>query len=84
VAEVSANVRRARQLLVAGAVGGHGVWLLAVLVSGLTLGAPGAASAAVAGVLTIAFFSIGQAVQVLVADPIYDEPESGPNPGPQR
>lgn len=68
MAEVSANVQRARRLLVGGAVGGHGVLLLAVVTFGLTLGGPGAASAAVAGILTIAFLTIGQAVQILVAD----------------
>lgn len=64
----SANVARARRLLVGGAIGGHAVLAVAVVVFALTLGLPGAVSAAVAGVLTIAFFTIGQAVQVLVAD----------------
>ncbi len=66
--EVSANVRRARRLLAGGAVGGHAVLVLAVVGFGLTLGLPAAASAAVAGILTIAFLTIGQAVQILVAD----------------
>lgn len=44
------------------------VLLVAVAGFGLTRGLPGGVSAAVAGVLTIAFFTIGQAVQVLVAD----------------
>jgi ATP synthase protein I len=35
---------------------------------GFAGGAAGAVSAALAGILTIAFFTIGQAVQVLVAD----------------
>ncbi|MCC6495170.1 MAG: hypothetical protein IT193_02800 [Propionibacteriaceae bacterium] len=68
MAEVSANVQRARSLLVGGAVGGHSVLLLAVVGFGLALGVPGAASAAVSGILAIAFFTIGQAVQILVAD----------------
>lgn len=68
MAELSASAQRARRLLVAGAVGGHGILLLAVVTFGLTLGGAGAASAAVAGIVTIAFFTIGQAVQVLVAD----------------
>ena len=64
----SANAVRARRLLAGGVVGGHGVLLTAVVGFGLTRGVPGAATAAVAGILTIAFFTIGQAVQVLVAD----------------
>lgn len=64
----SPNVLRARRLLAGGAAGGHAALLVCVVVFGITGGVPGAVSAALAGVLTIAFFTIGQAVQVLVAD----------------
>lgn len=59
---------RARRLLAGGAVGGHLALLTCVGVFLVTGGVAGGASAAVAGVLTIAFYTIGQAVQVLVAD----------------
>lgn len=59
---------RARRLLAGGAVGGHAAWLTCIVAFGLAGGVSGAVSAALAGVLTIAFFTIGQAVQVLVAD----------------
>lgn len=68
MAEASANVKRARRLLAAGVAGGHAALLLAVVAFAIARGLPAAVSAAVAGVLTIAFFTIGQAVQVLVAD----------------
>ena len=64
----SANALRARRLLAGGAVGGHAVWVSCVVAFGLVGGVAGAVSAALAGVLTIAFYTIGQAVQVLVAD----------------
>jgi len=64
----SPNVLRARRLLAGGAVGGHLALLTCVGVFLVTGGVAGGASAAVAGVLTIAFYTIGQAVQVLVAD----------------
>ena len=59
---------RARRHLDGGAVGGHVALTVCVVVFGLTGGVPGAISAALAGILTVAFFTIGQAVQVLVAD----------------
>ena len=68
MAELSLNRRRAQQLLVGGATGGHLALLLAVLGFAAASGLSAALSAAVAGVVTIAFFMIGQAVQVLVAD----------------
>lgn len=49
-------------------MGGHVALLVAVVAFGLTGGVAGAISAALAGVLTVAFFTIGQAVQILVAD----------------
>lgn len=64
----SPTALRARRLLAGGAAGGHAALLVCVVVFGITGGVPGAVSAALAGVLTIAFFTIGQAVQVLVAD----------------
>jgi hypothetical protein len=59
---------RARRLLAAGAAGGHLALVVCVVGFGLAGGLSGAVSAALAGILTIAFFTIGQAVQVLVAD----------------
>jgi hypothetical protein len=64
----SPNVLRARRLLAGGAVGGHAVLASCVAIFWLSGGVAGAISAALAGILTIAFFTIGQAVQVLVAD----------------
>lgn len=68
MASRSANVERARRLLAAGAAGGHLVLLVVVAIFALTGGVRAAVSAAVAGIVTIAFFTIGQAVQVMVAD----------------
>jgi hypothetical protein len=64
----SPNVMRARRLLAGGAVGGHAALVSCVVAFGIAGGVRGAVSAALAGVLTVAFFTIGQAVQVLVAD----------------
>jgi hypothetical protein len=64
----SANVMRARRLLAGGAIGGHSILLSCVAIFGLSGGVAAAISAALAGVLTVAFFTIGQAVQVMVAD----------------
>ncbi len=64
----SPNVLRARRLLVAGAAGGHIALVICVVVFGLVGGLAGGVSSALAGILTIAFFTIGQAVQVIVAD----------------
>ncbi len=64
----SPNVERARRLLAGGALGGHLALLIMVAIFAGAGGAAGALSAAVAGILTIAFFTIGQAVQVLAAD----------------
>jgi hypothetical protein len=66
--EPSPNVLRARRLLAGGAVGGHLSVVVCVIVFGWAGGAAGAVSAALAGILTIVFFTVGQAVQVLVAD----------------
>ena len=59
---------RARRLLTGGAAGGHVALLTCVGAFAIAGGVPSAVSAALAGVLTIAFFTIGQAVQVIVAD----------------
>lgn len=64
----SPSFQRARKLLLGGLVGGHLAWLVAIVALGLGGGARGAVSAALGGVLVIAFFTIGQAVQVRVAD----------------
>jgi hypothetical protein len=64
----SANVQRARRLLAGGAAGGHAALLTCVGIFLVAGGRNAALSAAVAGVVTIAFFTIGQAVQVVVAD----------------
>lgn len=65
---LSPNVRRARTLLVGGLVGGHLAWLACVVGFGVAAGPGAALSAAVGGVLALAFFTIGQAVQVRMAD----------------
>ncbi|MGC3993262.1 MAG: hypothetical protein QM779_03900 [Propionicimonas sp.] len=64
----SPNVLRARRLLAGGAIGGHVALAVCVVGFGVSGGTLSAVSAAIAGILTIAFFTIGQAVQVLVAD----------------
>lgn len=64
----SPDALRARKLLSGGLVGGHLAWLLCILAFWLAQGTRAAASAALGGVLVIAFFTIGQAVQVLMAD----------------
>ena len=64
----SPNVLRARKLLRGGLVGGHLAWLVCIVGFWLASGPRAAASAALGGVLVIAFFTIGQAVQVLMAD----------------
>lgn len=59
---------RATRLLVGGLVGGHGGLALSVVVSLIVAGAGAAVSAVLGAALVIAFFSIGQAVQIIVAD----------------
>lgn len=63
-----ALVLRARTLLVAGLLGGHVAAILVVVLSGMLQGPRAAASAAIAAVVTIAFFAIGQGVQVIYAN----------------
>ncbi len=55
-------------MLAAGAAGGAVALLGCLLGWWLAAGAAGAFSAAVAGVVAIGFFAVGQAVQALVAD----------------
>ena len=68
MAEPSPSARRARTLLAGGAVGGIVTMVATVLGFWVGRGAAAALSAAFFGLLTIAFFTIGQAIQVLVAD----------------
>ncbi|MEA5053222.1 MAG: hypothetical protein VB093_07250 [Propionicimonas sp.] len=68
MAEVSPNRLRARRLLLGGLAGGHIAGFATVVVFGFASGLVGALSAAVAAVVVIAFFTIGQGVQVVVAD----------------
>lgn len=64
----SANVRRARTLLVGSAVGGHVAALVAVGAFLVARGPASGAWAALAAVVTLAFNIVGQGVQVVVAD----------------
>lgn len=64
----SANVRRARTLLLGSALGGHVAALIAVGGFLVARGPVAGAWAALAAVVTLAFNIIGQGVQVAVAD----------------
>lgn len=64
----SASAVRARRLLVGGLVGGHVGALVVSLAFWLGAGPEAGVSAAVAAVVTLAFSTVGQAVQVIVAD----------------
>lgn len=66
--EPSPNNVRARRLLVGGVIGGHLAALLSVGAFLVARGTAAGVSAAIAGVVVLAFFTIGQAVQVMVAD----------------
>lgn len=68
MAEPSPSALRARRLLAGGAVGGTVAMLATVLGFWVGRGPAAALSAAFFGLLTLVFFTIGQAVQVLVAD----------------
>lgn len=63
----AAGRRRAARLLVGGLIGGHLGALLAIGIS-VAGGRYAVASAAIAAAVTIAFFTIGQAVQVGLAE----------------
>ena len=66
--ELSPNRQRAQRLLIGGLVGGHAVLIVAVVAFWVAQGRLAAFSAAIGGVLTIVFFTIGQAVQVMLAE----------------
>ena len=65
---LSATAERARRLLVGGLVGGHVGALGVTAAFWWGAGTEAGVSAAVAAVVTLAFSTIGQAVQVAVAD----------------
>lgn len=65
---IRANTARALTLLKGGVVGGHVGALLVVGVFWIARGPRGGLSAAVAAAVTLAFYVIGQAVQVVVAE----------------
>lgn len=56
------------RLLNAGLAGGHLALLICVAVFALLRGADGALWAVLSGLVTIVFFTIGQGIQVMVAD----------------
>ncbi|MBA3021389.1 hypothetical protein [Propionicimonas sp.] len=62
------NRGRAWWLLAGGAIGGVAAWSLALVGFGATQGTVALASAALAGVTTLAFFALGQLVQVSLAE----------------
>jgi hypothetical protein len=64
----SVHVQRARKLLVGGAVGGVAAALVCLVLFGVVHGASGVLSAAVAGLLVLLFYAVGQYVMVLFAD----------------
>jgi hypothetical protein len=64
----SIHVRRARKLLVGGAVGGLVATALALVGFGLGYGGAGVLSAAVAAAMVLFFYGLGQYVMVLFAD----------------
>ena len=66
--EVSANARRARQLLAGGAMGGHAAALIAVPLFFIARGPAAGLSALIAALATLAFMGLGQWVQVRMAD----------------
>lgn len=65
---LSPSMRRAQRLLVAGLLGGHVAALLASLFFFLWRGPASGFSALIAAVIALAFYTIGQAVQVAMAD----------------
>ncbi len=59
---------RAIRLLNGGLLGGHLVMLVCVAVFGIASGPYGALWSVLSGLVTVLFFTIGQGIQVLVAD----------------
>lgn len=64
----SAASIRARRLLVGGALGGHAAALIVIGIFFVTRGPAAAVSSAVTALAVLAFFGLGQLVQVWVAD----------------
>ena len=64
----SANAQRARQLLAGGAMGGHAAALIVVGVLYFVRGPSSLASSALTALAVLAFFGLGQLVQIWVAD----------------
>ncbi len=64
----SVHVRRARTLLLGGAVGGVAATVLCLLGFGIGYGGAGLVTAAVAAVLVLLFYALGQYVMVIFAD----------------
>jgi ATP synthase protein I len=64
----SANVLRARQLLAGGAMGGHAAALIVIGVLYFVRGPGSLASSALTALAVLAFFGVGQLVQIRVAD----------------
>jgi len=64
----SVHVERARKLLFGGLAGGVGAAVVAMVGFGLGMGVRGLASAALAAVMVLFFYSVGQLVMVRFAD----------------
>ena len=64
----SVHVERARKLLFGGLAGGVAAAVLAMIGFGVGMGLPGLASAALASVMVLFFYSVGQLVMVRFAD----------------
>ena len=64
----SVHVERARKLLVGGLVGGVAAAVLCMVGFGIGMGLKGLASAALASVMVLFFYSVGQLVMVKFAD----------------
>jgi len=64
----SVHVERARKLLFGGLLGGVGAAVLAMVGFGIGMGARGLASAALASVMVLFFYTVGQLVMVRFAD----------------
>ena len=64
----SIHVRRARKLLLGGAIGGVAASLLCLVGFTIAYGMPGLASSALAAIMVLFFYGVGQYVMVLFAD----------------
>jgi hypothetical protein len=65
---LSAHAGRARTLLLGGLAGGHIAALVCLFIFGVLAGRDGAVSAAIWAAVVLLFFTVGQAVQIMVAD----------------